>query len=265
MKTTSTIMLLFLLLMERTPHKSGVIDRNRKPQVLMGMSQEAALPNYSETLFLNIDMYQKTVNNETTKMFIDDQPNNVLLIKSNNLINNGKNLKSAKSPKTRDPSIHPEPVSGYGRSWAWEGLICKVKAPENSPGGSHPPHPITGFMNKYMLKFKDEAQTKNLWIVEDEGHTKMIILMEDYDRTKTVTDNQLMIWPPHPAIPLLPEPPPQDESQDSQEGQEEMENKQARGGEEMEASAIFVTNTRDDASPGMEELLEKLKKMPQLS
>ena len=138
MKSTSMTMLLFLLLMERTPHKSGVIDRNRKPQVLMGMSQEAALPNYSETLFSNIDMYQKTVNNETTKMFIDDQPNNVLLIKSNNLINNGKNLKSAKSPKTRDPSIHPEPVSGYGRSWAWEGLICKVKAPENSPGGSHP-------------------------------------------------------------------------------------------------------------------------------
>ena len=116
-----------------------------------------------------------------------------------------------------------------------------------------------------MLKCKDEAQTKNLWIVEDEGHTKMIILMEDYDRIKTVTDNQLMIWPPHPALPLLPEPPPQDESQDSQEGQEEMENKQAWGGEEMEASAIFVTNTRDDVSPSMEELLEKLKKMPQLS
>ena len=134
------------------------------------------------------------------------------------------------------------------------------------PGGPYRVNDdITGFMNKYMLKFKDEAQTKNLWIVEDEGHTKMIILMEDYDRIKTVTDNQLMIWPPHPALPLLPEPPPQDESQDSQEGQEEMENKQARGGEEMEASAIFVTNTRDDASPGMEELLEKLKKMPQLS
>ena len=135
------------------------------------------------------------------------------------------------------------------------------------PGGPYRVNDdITGFMNKYMLKFKDEAQTKNLWIVEDEGHTKMIILMEDYDRIKTVTDNQLMIWPPHPALPLLPEPPPQDESQDSQEGQEEMENKQARGGEEMEASAIFVTtNTRDDVSPGKEELLEKLKKMPHLS
>merc|ERR1711867_260990 len=54
----------------------------------------------------------------------------------------GKNEKSAKSPKTRDPSIHPELVSGYGRSGAWEGLICKVKAPENSPGGSHLLHKV---------------------------------------------------------------------------------------------------------------------------
>ena len=40
---------------------------------------------------------------------------------------------------------------------------------------------FTGFMNKYMIKFKDKAQTKNLRIVEDEGYTNMIILMEDYD------------------------------------------------------------------------------------
>ena len=54
-----------------------------------------------------------------------------------------------------------------------------------------------------------------------------------------VYENLSRVWPPHPALPLLPEPPPQDGSQGSQEGQE---NEQARGGEKMEASAIFTTN-----------------------
>ena len=44
-----------------------------------------------------------------------------------------------------------------------------------------------------MLKFKDEAQTKNLRTVEDDRHTNVIILMEDYGRIKTVPENQLRV------------------------------------------------------------------------
>ena len=121
MKTTSKTMLLFLLLMDWTPQiMKRVIDRNSETQFLnLGMSQKSAHTNFSETQFMNIDMNQKSVNNKMiNKTFIDDQSNTVMLIKLNVTINNGKHTKSTISPKTRDPSIHPELASGYGRSGA---------------------------------------------------------------------------------------------------------------------------------------------------
>ena len=183
MKTTSKIMLLFLLLMERTPHKSGVIDRNRKPQVLKGMSQEAALSNYSETLFFKIDMHQMTINNKIIKVFIDDQSSTEMLIKPKNS-NNGKNLKSAKSPKTRDPSIHPELVSGIGRSGAWEGLSCKAKVPENSPGGSH-------HLQKKMLT---DVQNQEDMLISNKKHKQSVHLQKMPPHTLLVIPADVRPW-----------------------------------------------------------------------